>query len=141
QPGLDSVEGMLELQRTIGNQAVGRLLAKERQDISGGTRAARQMAPALPPGLLNMAGPALSLDGQSLARAAMHTRQGGWLRLDTPGSRLEHNADAIADRALGGVAPARRAAPIATTGPAPAPGPAVAAALAGGVGAPLPSTD
>jgi HEAT repeat protein len=39
QPGLGSAEQILALQRTIGNQAVLRLLASERQNLPGGTPA------------------------------------------------------------------------------------------------------
>lgn len=176
QPGLYYIEQMLTLQRTIGNQAVNRLLTKERQNIPEGTPAARQTSPAVLPRLLNSAGPVLPLnapppqtvaeyvrgreDGQSSgnsarlrirrafenpggspAQAPMHERQSVALRLDMPGSPFEHSADAIADRALPGEAPARHAAPVAAARPAPAPGPAVAAALNGGAGALLPSAE
>ena len=63
------------------------------------------------------------------------------LSVSQPHDPDERSADAIADRALAGEAPAGQAAPIVAAGPAPAPGPAVAAALDGDAGAPLPSVE
>src|SRR5262245_6293873 len=48
RPGLGSAEQILALQRTIGNQAVLRLLAKERQNLPGGTPADGQPQAADP---------------------------------------------------------------------------------------------
>src|SRR4051794_27713497 len=48
QPGLCSVEQALALQRTIGNQAALRLLAKERQNLPGSTPADAQTQAADP---------------------------------------------------------------------------------------------
>jgi Domain of unknown function (DUF4157)/Bacterial EndoU nuclease len=110
RPGLGSAEQILALQRTIGNQAVLRLLAKERQNLPGGTPADGQPQAADPKREASPEGPrSASWDFSKIPLFAPNRPSGPQaprpfiqpkLMIGRGKDPLEHEADRIANHVM-----------------------------------------